>query len=96
MGKKLPPDQLELYKRIDEILFYKWDPIGVSDQDWPRDEYQGYLPQVFQLALKNDFPAPIAEYLTQITTDHMGLRAGVQHDMKIAELIIAVKESCLE
>ena len=37
MGKKLPPDQLELYKRIDEILFYKWDPIGISDGDWARD-----------------------------------------------------------
>jgi hypothetical protein len=23
MGKKLPPNQLELYKRIDEILYYK-------------------------------------------------------------------------
>ena len=26
-----------LYSRIDEILFYKWDPIGVSDSNWPRD-----------------------------------------------------------
>jgi hypothetical protein len=96
MGQKLPPDKLEFYKRIDEILFYKWDPIGVSDLDWSRDEYQAYLPQVFQLALKNDSPVPIAEYLTQITTDRMELRARVKHDMKIAKLIIAVKESCLE
>ena len=96
MGKKLPPDKLELYKRIDEILFYKWDPIGVSDQYWPRDEYQMYLPQVFQLALDNDSPKPIARYLTQISTDRMELRRRVRHDMKIAELIIAVKKSCLE
>ncbi|MDP2523831.1 hypothetical protein Q8W30_14745 [Neptunomonas phycophila] len=46
MGKKLPPDQLELYKRIDEFLFYKWDSIGISDGDWARDEYQSYLPRV--------------------------------------------------
>jgi len=45
MGQKLPPKQLELYKRIDEILFYRWDPIGVSDGAWARDEYQSYLPQ---------------------------------------------------
>jgi hypothetical protein len=36
MGKKLTPNQMELYKRIDEILFYKWDPIGISDSDWAR------------------------------------------------------------
>jgi len=71
MGHKLPPEQLKLYKRIDEILFYKWDPIGVSDWDWSRDEYQIYLPHVFQLALDNDLPQPIAEYLTKIETDRM-------------------------
>ena len=96
MGQKLPPDKLELYKRIDEILFYKWDPIGISNINWSRDEYQMYLPQVFQLALNNDSPKPIAEYLTQITTERMGLRRRISHDMKIAELIISVKERCLD
>ena len=55
-----------------------------------------YLPQVFQLTLDNDSPTPIAKYLTQISTDRMGLRRRVRHDMKAAELIIAIKESCLE
>ncbi len=30
MVSKLSPDQLALYKRIDEILWADWDPIGVS------------------------------------------------------------------
>lgn len=53
MGIKLLPGQLAFYKRIDEILFYKWDPIGISDSDWSRDEYQSYVPQVFKLALES-------------------------------------------
>ena len=73
MGQKLPPQKLELHKRIDEVLFYKWDPIGISDSDWARDEYQSYLPQVFKLALENNTPEPIANYLTLITTENMGL-----------------------
>jgi len=93
MGKKLPPEQLELYKRIDEILFYKWDPIGISDGDWARNEYQSYLPRVFADALQNNSPEPIAKYLGVVSTESMGLSAAPEHDMKIAKMIIEVKES---
>lgn len=92
MGKKLPPGQLELYKRIDEILYYKWDPIGISDGDWARDEYQSYLPRVFAHAMQSDSPDPIARYLGEITTENMGLAAAPEQDMKIAKLILEIKE----
>jgi hypothetical protein len=92
MGQKLPPQKMELYKRIDEVLFYKWDPIGISDSDWARDEYQSYLPQVFKLALENNSPEPIANYLTVVTTENMGLSEAKQHDLNIAKLIIELKE----
>mgnify|MGYP000114209637 CR=1 FL=1 len=93
MGKKLPPDQMELYKRIDEILFYKWDPIGVSDGDWARDEYHSYLPRVFSMALEYDNPAPIAEYLNTVTTENMGLSSAKEHDLNIAKQILEVKDA---
>ena len=93
MGKKLPPDQLELYKRIDEILFYKWDPIGISDWDWARDEYQSYLPRVFSHALESDSPEQITKYLGVASTESMGLSAAPEHDMEIAKMIIEIKES---
>ena len=92
MGQKLSPQQMELYKRIDEVLFYKWDPIGISDSDWARDEYQSYLPQVFKLALENNNPEPIANYLSVISTENMGLSEEKQHDIKIAKLILEIKE----
>jgi hypothetical protein len=93
MGKKLPPDQLELYKRIGEILFYKWDPIGISDTDWARDEYRSYLPKVFGMALESQSLEQIAEYLTLVTTESMGLSAARDHDTTSAKLIMDVKES---
>ncbi|WXG53380.1 MAG: hypothetical protein RNU03_01360 [Candidatus Sedimenticola sp. (ex Thyasira tokunagai)] len=93
MGKKLPPDQMELYKRIDEILFYKWDPIGISDGDWARDEYHSYLPRVFSMALEYASPEPIAEYLGIVTTENMGLASAKEHDLAIATQILEVKES---
>lgn len=93
MGRKLPPDQLELYKRVDEILFYRWDPIGISDSDWPRDEYQSYLPRVFGMVLESETPDKIAEFLGRIATENMGLGSSPEHDRAIAELMLSVKRS---
>lgn len=58
-----------LYSRIDEILFYKWDPIGVSDSNWPRDEYKLYVNKVLDLAVNNTTAQPLAEYLTYLSTE---------------------------
>jgi hypothetical protein len=94
MGQKLPPDQLELYQRIDEILGKDWDPIGVSEIDgWPHDEYRMYLPQVFQLALKSASAATIADYLNEVTTKRMGLHTPMDHHLKVAEMIHKLKPS---
>ncbi len=49
MGEKLNPQDLALYRAVDEVLHYIWDPIGVSGSPEARDEYQGYLPHVFGL-----------------------------------------------
>jgi len=92
MAKELPPDQLELYKRIDEILFYKWDPIGISDSDWARNEYHSYLPRVFSYAMQSVSPESITTYLGVVTTENMGLSLAREHDQTIAELIMAIKK----
>jgi hypothetical protein len=93
MEKKLPPDQMELYKRIDEVLFYKWDPIVISDVGWARDEYQSYLPKVFSYAMKSNSPSEIATYLGIVSTESMGLSSSLEHDMKIAKMILEIKKS---
>jgi hypothetical protein len=79
MGKKLSSDQMKLYKRVDEIHFKDWGLIGVSELGGPSDEYQVYLPQVFGLALENENPIPIAEYLAWVTTELMGMNAAKEY-----------------
>jgi hypothetical protein len=39
---------LLLYKKIDDILWFDWDPIGINDIA-PRDEYRGYVSEIFEL-----------------------------------------------
>jgi len=73
MGQKLPPDQMALYRRVDEVLTYVWDPIGIKEIPEGRDEYRGYLPQVFKRVLDATEPGSIAEYLLAVESESMGL-----------------------
>jgi hypothetical protein len=72
MGEKLPPDQLELYRRTDEVLHYIWDPIGIADVPEARDEYHSYLPRIFELLLVRNEEG-IRNLLRTVTCDNMGL-----------------------
>lgn len=90
MGRKLPPSQMELYKRIDEILWKHWDPIGVSEIPEARDEYHSYLPVVFRLAMEGN-EATIAEYLYSVETVNMGLGGNSQKCRAIANLVLKEK-----
>ena len=94
MGKKLPPDQLELYLSLDELLFFEWDPIGISSMEGGRDEYYSYLPVVFQLCLGQSEPELIANYLSE-ATEHMGLEPDVSRNLSIAKRVLDLKRSCL-
>ena len=76
MGSKLTPDQIELYGRVDEVLTYVWDPIGIAIVAEARDEYQGYLPKVFKLVLNSQPTKTITDYLLQIETESMGFNNG--------------------
>jgi hypothetical protein len=90
MGKKLPPQELALYQAIDEILWRDWDPIGVSGIDGARDEYQMYLPQVYQLALTGD-RAKIVDYLFTVAVERMGLTTQRNQHIAAADKILAAK-----
>lgn len=91
MMNNRPPNQQQLYQRIDEILFYQWDPIGISGSDWPRNEYHSYLPQVFACVMESNSPQPVAKLLGLIATENMGLAATPDHDIEIAKLMIEIK-----
>jgi hypothetical protein len=86
MGQKLPPDQMELYRRVDEELYYVWDPIGVAAIPEARDEYQSYLPHVFSL-LQRDAPSEeIESFLLTTATEHMGFSGKRELKKRAAEV----------
>ena len=73
MGQRLPPDELELYHRVDEVLHYVWDPIGVGGCPEARDEYYAYLPHVYAMLTRDARSEEIIEFLAATEVHHIGL-----------------------
>ncbi|QDP01417.1 hypothetical protein [Thalassotalea sp. PS06] len=96
MNNKLSTSEKGLYRRVDEILFYLWDPIGVCDIPMARDEYQSYLPQVFKLLLNNSKDHEVSAYLIKVESGSMGMSANSKKALEVARLLIETKEAMLE
>ncbi len=79
-----------LYKKIDDILWFDWDPIGVNDLA-PRDEYQGYVPEIFNLKKSGSDRYEIAKKLLQLETENMGMAGTMENCLIIADKILKAK-----
>lgn len=88
MGQKLAGTELELYRRVDEVLYYVWDPIGVAYSPAARDEYQSYLPKVFAMLQEGMDASSVAAYLDSVATESMGLNLIPEHFTRVAELLL--------
>lgn len=80
----------ELNQRIDEVLYYIWDPIGVAKEPCARGEYQSYVKVIMEYVLKEDVNQ-IANQLSIIASDLMGLKSNIIHNLKVAEILIDYK-----
>ena len=86
------PEDMELYRRTDEVLHYLWDPCGISDAPQARDEYYSYLPSVYSLLHQGANAAKIAAFLTEIEGKHMGLSGNIDRSQRIAETLVGWRD----
>jgi hypothetical protein len=91
MGQRLSPEDMALYRAIDEVLHYIWDPIGVFDAPEARDEYYDYLPVVFSKIKASEAAEVVSEYLHFIRTDRIGIPANPKADRDAADLMLRWK-----
>ena len=78
------------YKKIYDILWTDWDPIGVNDIA-PSDEYQSYVPEIFGLLKSNADRNEIAKILYKLETENMGMESKIENCLTIADKILALK-----
>jgi hypothetical protein len=68
----------ELLTRVNEVLHYIWDPIGVRGEPNARDEYDSYVPGVYSLLDNGATAEQIATHLDNIATARMGLSSNMK------------------
>ena len=87
MSAELSGNEKELIKRIDDILYYIWDPIGISNEPQTRNEYSSYVPEIFDLTKRNASEEVIAQKLNYIQTEIIGLNSNFAHCRYVSRII---------
>lgn len=82
-----------LYQRVEEVLHYLWDPIGVSGIPMARDEYHAYVPQVVTLLNASADAQRIASYLEEVVTERMGLRSNLDATLGVVSVLLDWRET---
>jgi hypothetical protein len=82
----------ELIDRIDEVLYYKWDPIGVSDEPCSRGEYTSYAHSLLDSVISEN-KQEIVDKLSKIESEFMGLTTNHSKNEIIAERLIKDKHA---
>lgn len=80
-----------VHHRVDEILHYVWDPIGIAGTPAARDEYDGYVPTVVKLLFDAVAAERITQYLRGVEAESMGLSmvsSGEERRRRTAEMLI--------
>lgn len=85
----------EFLRRIDEVLHYVWDPIGVAGVPQARDEYESYVPQVFRLLKGTADGKDVVEYLYRLSTEQIGMGANRDHDTKVVEVLLGWRDQLI-
>jgi hypothetical protein len=86
-------DGNELSRRVDEVLYYVWDPIGISHEPCARWEYKSYVPGVLQALIDHDEVQPISDHLAFIIRDNMGESPDIQKCNKAAVFLLRHKSA---
>ena len=86
----------ELRRRVDEVLHYIWDPIGVRGEPHARDEYDSYVPEVYSLLQSGASAEQIAAHLDKIATERMGLNPNMKHSLVTAHNLLDWRAALLE
>ena len=85
-----PSDQFEpeLLQRIDEVLYYLWDPLGVAREPRSRQEYSAFVSEVFAAILDDADEQRLMELLLLLETEFLGLGPRSSQARRIAEALV--------
>lgn len=80
--------ETELLQRVDEVLYYHWDPLGVSREPVTRQEYAAFVPEVFAALLDDADEQRVMELLLLLESDFLGVGPRPSQARRVAEMLI--------
>lgn len=78
---------------IKHLFLHEWDPIGVVEFPEASDEYDSYALRVFTALHSGATEQDIADYMTWLELDHMGLSVSSGRSEAIARKVIEIHAS---
>lgn len=91
MSEKMQPKDAELYRRVEEVVHYIWDPIGVRGIPQARDEYKSYMTAIYGRVQAGNLEE-IVEYLKWAASENMGLSFDKEKAIEAAKVMLDWKE----
>ena len=83
----------ELRQRIDEVLYFVWDPIGVNSAPEARCEYSAYVDRIYELLKESNDTIQVAAALDEFASEHMGVTTAFSHSTQVAKLLFRYKRA---
>lgn len=63
----------EIHRRLEDLLYHDWNPIGVPHIPETAGEYRGYVRGVYDVSVRTRLAQAVAELLLQLEREQMGL-----------------------
>ena len=86
----------ELFEFVDEVLFFRWDPLRVSCEPSCRSEYKSYTEKIYQLLMQGQSASELGQFLHSISSDEMGTLTEKESSFEIAEYLIDYRSWILD
>ena len=83
----------ELERRVDEVLFYIWDPFDFKGEPFARTEYRNYVDEVLNCLQNAKSSNEISALLIDIVENRMGLVFSQETSLKAAKLLFRHKKT---
>jgi hypothetical protein len=69
-------------QKISRVLWEVWDPIGIKDLGGPRDEYESYVNELYELLISGASDDDVAKHLLRIVAEEIELSGATANDMR--------------
>jgi hypothetical protein len=81
----------EIQDAIRQVLFRDWDPIGVNENEYLRDEYDGYIARVYRVLVGSRSENDLVQLLYRIELEEIGAASRSPEELRpIAEKLLSL------